>query len=81
MLTDKLYDLTKNAETVTLLSSNLSNYIVQHRYRTSIKEVSFGKESIIFDIYVKAVKNLVSKSINKSTLSGLDFKFFVLSIN
>ena len=67
MLTDKLYDLTKNAETVTLLSSNLSNYIVAASLPYINKEVSFGKESIIFDIYVKAVKNLVSKSINKST--------------
>lgn len=67
MLTDKLYDLTKNAETVTLLSSNLSNYIVAASLPYINRKVSFGKESIIFDIYVKAVKNLVSKSINKST--------------
>jgi DNA-binding transcriptional ArsR family regulator len=70
MLMDKEYDFTKNDQTITLLSSNLSDFIVRASLPYINREVTFGKESIIFEIYIKAIKGLVSKSINKMNQSG-----------
>ena len=59
LLHDKEYSIKKDAQNITSLSNNLSDLIVaaamSHRNRT----VTFGNENVIFDIYVKALKNLV----------------------
>jgi DNA-binding transcriptional ArsR family regulator len=65
MLVNRSYKINKNPETVTLLSSDLSDYILSASLPYRNKELSSGKESIIFDIYAKAIKNLIQKSMGQ----------------
>jgi DNA-binding transcriptional ArsR family regulator len=61
MLVNRSYEFEKNVETSTLLSNELSEYILAASLPYRSKEASSGKESIIFDIYAKAIKNLIQK--------------------
>ena len=60
MLTNRDYDIDKNAETMTRYSNNLSEYIVTASLPSINKEVPFGKEGITIEIYKKAVRRMAN---------------------
>ena len=61
----KSYD-SSNSQTLTILADIFSDYIVAASLPFINKDVPFAKESIIFDIYVKAVKNLIRSQLTKT---------------
>ena len=61
----KSYD-SSNSQTLTVLADIFSDYIVAASLPYVNKEVPLAKESIIFDIYVKAVKNLIRSQLTKT---------------
>ena len=59
LLLKKGYTVEKDSSTITDLSVKLSDLIVSAASSYTSKNVTFGKESIIFEIYTKALKNLI----------------------
>lgn len=58
----------KSQKLVNIVKKKVESHgIVQTSLPHINREVSFGKESIIFEIYTKMVKSLVLKSINKTS--------------
>ncbi len=62
---NKEYGIKKDAQTITSLSGDLSELLVAVSKQYKNKKVTFGNEYIIFDIYIKAIKQLVLKLSNK----------------
>jgi DNA-binding transcriptional ArsR family regulator len=58
LLYDDKYRLKKDVPTITGLSNVLSELMVKSGRLYINKEAKFGKENIIFDIYIKAIKDL-----------------------
>ncbi|HKQ21643.1 MAG TPA: hypothetical protein VJS91_06360, partial [Nitrososphaeraceae archaeon] len=58
LLYDDKYRLKKDVPTITGLSNVLSELMVKSGKLYINKEAKFGKENIIFDIYIKAIKEL-----------------------
>ncbi len=59
LLNDKELGMKKDSQSVTNLSNDLSELIVSAATSYRNRNVNFGNENVIFDIYVKALKNFV----------------------
>ena len=62
LLYDDKYQLKKDVPTITSLSNDLSELVVESARSYINMEAKFGRENIIFDIYTKAITRLFKQA-------------------